>query len=103
MAARRRLGFSLQPGPLEEHLTHFSLLAGLTLLAHASRWPIRTSTLVGLLALYAVVTETLQGLNPDRTVELKDYVENLLGVVVGTLLWRWYVARRAGRGEAENG
>jgi len=85
-------GIEQLPGFLEDHLLHLLALLGLTLLAHASRWPLGTGVLVGLLAVYAVAVEVLQVYSPPRDVQLKDLVENVLGVVLGTVLW-WAVVR----------
>jgi VanZ family protein len=60
----------------------------LALLVRASRLPLRRGTLVGLLVGYAIVTESLQVFVPTRTVELLDFVENLIGLAAGWGLWR---------------
>jgi len=73
------------PGRRMEHLLVFALLA---LLACASRPRLSWATLAALLVGYAVLTETLQAFVPTRTVELLDYLENLLGLAAGGGLWR---------------
>jgi len=73
------------PGGRMEHLLAFFVLA---LLACASRPRLSWGMLAGLLVGYAVLTETLQALVPTRTVELLDYVENLLGLAAGWGLCR---------------
>jgi len=76
------------------HFVAFALLALFTL---ASRPPLRHVLLAVLLIGYAGATELLQKLFPPRTTELKDFVENLLGLAVGTAVW-WgaqrYMSRR---------
>lgn len=67
--------------------THFVLFAVLALMAHGSRLPVRPAVLTGLLAVYAIAMETLQVLLPPRSVEMRDYIENLLGLGVGTAAW----------------
>ncbi len=74
---------------------HFLAFAILALLVHASRWPRSvTPSPLALLLLYAVAVESLQWFSPPRTVELKDYANNLLGVAAGTGLY-WFVTRRS--------
>jgi len=87
--------------PIPPHLPvrrggHFAALAVLALLVHSSRTPIRGRLMAGLLMAYAIATELLQSLVPNRTVELADLIENLLGLAVGTAIW-WLVQTRAGR------
>ncbi|NLE39597.1 MAG: VanZ family protein [Pirellulaceae bacterium] len=67
---------------------HFATFLTLGVLVGASRIPVRTSVLIVLLLSYAIGMELLQWFSPPRTVELKDFVENLLGLVVGITLWR---------------
>jgi len=71
-------------------------LALLALLVHLSRTPVRGWWLAGLLMVYAIATELLQSLVPNRTVELTDLIENLLGLAAGTVLW-WLLQTQAGR------
>lgn len=76
---------------------HFTALMILSVLAHATRWPKRPAwLLLAILLIYAVATESLQALVPPRTVELKDYVENILGVLAGTGCY-WLAVRVLGR------
>ena len=86
------------PGFFQEYLTHFLLLAGLTVLAQASRWPLGSATLLGLLAVYAAATEALQAFSPPRQVDAKDLVENLLGIAAGAAFW-WAAVRWRSRGQ----
>jgi len=86
-------------GDIGVHLTGFTIL---TLLVCAARRPKPIGWPLALLLLYAVATESLQAVVPPRTVELKDYVENILGIALGTglywCLWRvltWAGARGA--------
>lgn len=72
---------------------HFLAFAILAFLVHTSRWPRSvTRTPLAVLLLYAVAVESLQWFSPPRTVELKDYANNLLGVAAGTGLY-WFVNR----------
>jgi VanZ family protein len=66
---------------------HFVFFVTLALLVLASRWPMRIRVLAGVLIGYAVATEALQWLVPKRTFELLDLLENLLGLLVGAVLW----------------
>ena len=86
------------PPPLDEHLTHFLLLAALGFLAFASRWPLGARVLLAALLIYAVAVEVLQTLTPPRAVELKDLVENVLGVTAGGAAWRLVERTRFFRG-----
>ncbi|NLE39153.1 MAG: VanZ family protein [Pirellulaceae bacterium] len=79
---------------------HFSTFLTLGVLVGASRIPIRTSVLVVLLLFYAIGIEFLQLLSPPRTVEFKDLVENLLGLVIGVTLWRLAAHQTIGTGNA---
>lgn len=63
---------------------HFLCFAALAVLVWASRFPLQRAVLAGLLVGFAVATETLQLLVPPRTVELRDFIENLLGLAVGS-------------------
>jgi len=79
---------------------HFLAFAILAVLVHASRWPQGvTRTGLAVLLLYGVVIESLQWFNPPRTVELKDYANNLLGIALGTSLYwlAWRLSRRSRR------
>lgn len=72
---------------------HFLAFAILAFLVHTSRWPRSvTRTSLAVLLLYAVAIESLQWFSPPRTVELKDYANNLLGMAAGTGLY--WLARR---------
>ena len=67
--------------------THFTAFFLLAILAGSSRLPWRLSLQTIALFVYAVTTESLQGLVEGRVVELLDYAENLLGLAVGTTAW----------------
>ena len=81
------LGFSSPPGGSSVRMVHFCLFTVLGLLVWASRLPVRPGLLLGLLVAYALVTETLQWFVPTRSVELLDYLENLLGLAAGGAAW----------------
>ena len=68
-------------------MVHFFLFAMLGFLVWASRLPVRPGLVLGLLVAYALVTESLQWFVPTRTVELLDYLENLLGLAAGGAVW----------------
>jgi VanZ family protein len=91
------LGCSSPPGASSLRMVHFSLFAVLGFLVFASRWPLRRGLVIGLLVAYALVTETLQGVIPNRTVELLDYLENLLGLAAGGAVW-WSLQTRGTAG-----
>ena len=95
----RLLGIQRLPGPPGGCGIHFVLFTVMTFLAYASRWPIRGAVLAGVLIGYGILTETLQRFFPPRTVELLDYVENVVGVLVGAAIWwafqRQQIARKA--------
>ncbi|HID77955.1 MAG TPA: hypothetical protein EYP56_18410 [Planctomycetaceae bacterium] len=65
------------------HFVLFLALGGLLVLG---RWPVRAGWLVAAAALYGLATEALQWLVPQRSVELLDAAENLLGLLAGTLI-----------------
>jgi len=54
--------------------------------------------LIGLLVVYAFGVETLQWFFPPRKVELLDYLENLLGLALGTAIWRLASRQKANSG-----
>lgn len=97
----RLLGLKRLPGPPDGRGIHFVLLAGLTLLVHAARWPIGRKTLLGLLIGYGILTETFQWWFPPRTVELLDYIENVTGVLVGAGIWWAFERQQATRKDWE--
>jgi VanZ family protein len=67
---------------------HFTCMAVLALLVHASRFALPERAILGLLLSYGVLAETLQWFVPPRCVELLDYLENLVGLLAGTAAWR---------------
>jgi hypothetical protein len=74
------------------HLLGFT---GLGFLAHATRWPKRPCwPLIVFLVVYGIATESLQLLIPPRTAQVADGIENMLGIVVGSLVY-WLVLRLA--------
>jgi hypothetical protein len=81
------LGFPSSSGASSLRMVHFTLFAVLGFLAWASRWPVRSRTLLGVLVGYALVTESLQWFIVERSVELLDYAENLLGLAAGGAVW----------------
>lgn len=79
---------------------HFAAFTILALLVHGARWPKGIGWPVpAVLLLYGMATESLQWFVPSRTVELLDYVENMVGVAVGTAFYglahRWLRVRLA--------
>jgi len=76
---------------------HFTTFFVLAVLFAASRLPWKAWRIGVALVLYALTTETLQGLIESRTVELVDYCENLAGLAVGGAVWgvgSWMVRGR---------
>jgi len=73
-------------GDIGIHFTAFSIL---TILVHATRWPKRPGwVVVAVLLAYGIATESLQYFVPPRAVELKDYTENIIGVLVASgIVW----------------
>ena len=63
------------------HLLSFLVLAVLALVA---RWPVPRWSIVVFLVFYACVTELTQQLVPPRSAEWKDWLQDLLGVFIGT-------------------
>lgn len=72
---------------------HFTAFAVLGILVAASWLPLRRVLLAGLLFLYAVGVEFLQFSSPPRSVEIRDLLQNLLGLSAGVALWE-FAARR---------
>ena len=67
---------------------HFTAFLILTLMVHATRWPRPPRWLLVLLLLgYGTAAELLQALVPPRTVEFKDFAENVLGIAIATALY----------------
>jgi VanZ family protein len=93
---------SLVPTGVGVHFSAFVLLAFFVL---ASRLPLRQAPLAGLLIGYAVATELLQTLVPPRTAELKDFIEDVLGLAAGTAIWwvaqQYLLRKRKAEGDDE--
>ena len=84
----------LKKAPLEDAGIHFSALLLLAAFVHATRWPKPPYwTSLIFLAVYALATEALQAIVPGRTVQLFDFIENLLGVSAGTAVY-WFFQRK---------
>ena len=92
------LGIPRLPTLPGDRTVHFLLFTLLALLVHASRWPLGWGLLAGLLVAHALVMETLQSLVPGRTVELLDFVENLVGLAAGTGIW-WFLQKKGKKTE----
>ena len=82
------LGIERLPGPPGGRGVHFVIFAGLAFLTAASRFPVRRGVLAAVLVGYAVAMEALQAFAPNRTVEAFDAAENVMGLVVGSVIWR---------------
>jgi VanZ family protein len=79
--------------PLGDIGIHFSAFCALTVLVFLARWPRPvTWRWILFLAAYGATTETVQAFVPCRSCELKDYVDNFLGVAAGTGIY-WIVYR----------
>ena len=81
---------------------HFVLFSGLALLYQAGRFGLSRRAAAALLVGFAVAIESLQYFTPPRSVELRDYAENLLGLACGALIgagvarmWRSAAERRS--------
>jgi hypothetical protein len=73
------------------HICAFLMLSALF---HATRWPKPLHWIMIVLMLgYGVTTESLQYFVPGRTTELKDYIDNCLGVAFGSCIY-WYLQRK---------
>ena len=72
-------------GAVGVHLVAFTVLG---FLFAGSRWPLRRAWLAVLLGGYAIAVEALQSLVPLRTVELPDFVENVVGLAAGFVIWK---------------
>jgi VanZ like protein len=81
-------GIERLPGPPGGRGLHFVFFAGLAFLTAASRFSVRRGVLAAVLVGYAVATEALQAFVPNRTVDAFDAVENVVGLVAGTVIWR---------------
>jgi glycopeptide antibiotics resistance protein len=72
---------------------HLIAFTGLGFLANAGCWRNRPCwSLIAFLVVYGVTTESLQLLVPCRTARVMDGIENILGIVAGSLLY-WVVVR----------
>jgi len=77
------------------HLLTFLVLAVLTM---AARWPVSARGVVLCLVAYATATELLQDLLPWRSAEWEDWLQDLAGIAIGTVIW-WIVATAGRRSE----
>ena len=82
--------------PGTDKLVHGALFAALAL---SGRWAgIMRGVLAGLLPLYAAVSELLQGIPAlERDPSVGDWVADVVGIVLGLLLWELVARRRAAR------
>jgi hypothetical protein len=72
------------------HLGFFTVLG---FLANATRWPKRLYwPLIVFLMIYGITTESLQLFVPQRTAQVIDGIENILGIAVGSAIY-WLVLR----------
>lgn len=65
---------------------HLAFFVGLALLFQAGRFGLSRAASTALLVGYAVTIESLQYFTPPRSVEVRDYAENLLGLACGALI-----------------
>ena len=79
--------------PGVDKLVHAGLFAALAL---SGRWAgIRGSVLAAILALYAAVSEVLQGLTPlDRSASAADWLADVAGLLLGLALWEAVARKR---------
>ena len=82
--------------PGTDKLVHGALFAALAL---SGRWAgITRVVLAGLLPLYAAASELLQGIPAlERDPSVGDWVADVVGIVLGLLLWELVARRRAPR------
>jgi len=82
--------------PGTDKLVHGALFAALAL---SGRWAgITRGVLAGLLPLYAAGSELLQGIPAlERDPSVGDWVADVVGIVLGLLLWELVARRRAAR------
>ena len=82
--------------PGTDKLVHGALFAALAL---SGRWAgITRGVLAGLLPLYAAASELLQGIPAlERDPSVGDWVADVVGIVLGLLLWELVARRRAAR------
>jgi hypothetical protein len=82
--------------PGVDKLVHGSLFAALAL---TGRWAgMMRGVLAGLLVLYAAASELLQGIPVlQRDPSVEDWVADVVGILVGLLLWDLASRRRAAR------
>jgi VanZ family protein len=66
-------------------------------LAFTGRWAgVREAVLVAVLVGYAAVSELVQGLTPlARSATVADWLADVVGVLIGLLVWRLVVRRAA--------
>jgi hypothetical protein len=81
------LGLKRIPGPPDGRGIHLVLFTLMALFVSACRLPVRRASLMAVLIGYGILTETLQWFVPPRTVELLDYTENIIGVLLGVAIW----------------
>jgi hypothetical protein len=65
---------------------HLLSFLTLTVLGLAARWPIPRWGIAVTLVFYAGMTEIVQGFLPPRTPELQDWLQDLVGIVIGMAL-----------------
>jgi hypothetical protein len=82
--------------PGVDKLVHGTLFAALAL---TGRWAgVVRGVLVGLLVLYAAVSELLQGIPAlERDASVADWVADVVGVLLGLLVWGLLARRRTTR------
>ena len=91
------LGVHRVPVGLGKVGVHFAVFTVLGFLVAASRWPIRRAWLIVVLGGYAIAVESLQWLVPLRSVELSDFVENVVGLAAGFAVWKLVQGRPSRR------
>ncbi|MGE0610389.1 MAG: VanZ family protein [Pirellulales bacterium] len=94
-AAIQRSGFLQQTYHTVQPAVHFLGFMLLTCLVMAGTWSVSRRVLLISIAVYAGLTELLQGLIPSRTPEWADFWQDLAGMAVGLAIW--WIACRATR------
>ncbi|MGY5885879.1 VanZ family protein [Modestobacter lacusdianchii] len=80
--------------PGVDKVVHLALFAALSL---TGRWAgVRRGVLAGLLVVYAALSELLQSLDLlNRSTSVADWLADVVGVLLGLLLWELLARRRA--------
>ncbi len=90
------------PGGTGGRGVHFVVFVGLAFFTLAARWPVRGGLLASILIGYALAAEALQAFVPNRVADPIDAAENVVGLIVGALIWRAVSRTRHGEKAARD-